>query len=192
MMSSMRGRATWLGATRLIVVCAGWLATAAVSGCQQDEVSAQASQAPTVRFELSAAAAGKVEQALASYENIRAKLAKDELAVAEDAATLEASATAASALTSADGQAVLNALAAAAKALKGMPTSDADALRKSFGEVSRQVVALIAAVPALAQGRFAFSCPMAQGFQKWVQTKPQIDNPYMGKKMLTCGSATTF
>lgn len=189
MMSSTRGRAAWLGATRLVLVSAACLATAAVSGCQHDEASAQVA---VVRFELSAAAAGKVEQALASYENIRAKLAKDDLAIAEDATTLEASATAASALTSADGQAVLSALATAAKALKRMSTSDADALRKSFGEVSRHVVALITAVPALAQGRFVFSCPMAQGFEKWVQTKPQIDNPYMGKKMLTCGSATTF
>jgi membrane fusion protein, copper/silver efflux system len=33
---------------------------------------------------------------------------------------------------------------------------------------------------------------MAEGFEKWVQTSEEISNPFMGKRMLACGSASTW
>jgi hypothetical protein len=169
-----------------------WSALTALSGlgCGQDAASAQQGSVAVV---LSAEAQGKVDQALAAYENVRAKLAKDDVTgIVADAGNLERASNEAAALATGSGQSVLKALSAAAKALKDINKSDADEVRKSFGEVSRRVVALIAAVPSLQRGRFVFSCPMAQGYQKWVQTKSQVDNPYMGTHMLTCGSANDW
>ena len=37
------------------------------------------------------------------------------------------------------------------------------------------------------EGRYAFECPMAKGYQKWVQTTPNLQNPYFGSEMLSCG-----
>ncbi len=45
--------------------------------------------------------------------------------------------------------------------------------------------------PSLRSGRFLFLCPMASGYKKWVQTTPTLNNPYWGKRMLTCGSQLT-
>ena len=169
------------------------LAVMALSvACNREEASAQ--PAPAVKsFALVAAAASPVEQSLASYENVRAKLAKDDVAgITIDVGTLETAAGQAAAVAGPDGQPVLMAIAQAAKALKDMPKTDADAVRKAFGELSQRVVTLLVAVPALRQGRFVFRCPMAQGYQKWIQSSGTIDNPYMGKKMLTCGSASDW
>ncbi len=35
----------------------------------------------------------------------------------------------------------------------------------------------------------AFECPMAgkYGFKRWLQYDSEMENPYMGRKMLTCG-----
>lgn len=157
-------------------------------GCQQENVSAQPGA-----VSLPVAAQGKVEQALASYDNVRARLAKDDISgIVTDTANLQRAADEAAALTSGAGQSMLKSLAAAARALKDINKSNADEVRKSFGEVSRHVVTLLRAVPTLQAGRFVLHCPMAQGYQKWVQTKAQVDNPYMGTRMLTCGSASDW
>ena len=37
-----------------------------------------------------------------------------------------------------------------------------------------------------------FACPMVQIYQKWVQREEKMATPYMGKKMLECGSANEW
>jgi Cu(I)/Ag(I) efflux system membrane fusion protein len=64
--------------------------------------------------------------------------------------------------------------------------------RSAFGDLSRAFVQLLAAAPPLRQGRHIFECPMAEGYQKWVQVSSEMANPYMGKKMLKCGSEATW
>ncbi|MCB9756702.1 MAG: DUF3347 domain-containing protein [Myxococcales bacterium] len=121
-------------------------------------------------------------QALERYESIRSKLAADDGALQDDAG----------ALASAAREAKRDALAAAADSLTKLPAEDLAALRKQFGEVSKEVVKLIAETPALQEGRHVFACPMAQGYQKWVQREEKMANPYMGTKMLECGSASEW
>jgi Cu(I)/Ag(I) efflux system membrane fusion protein len=75
-----------------------------------------------------------------------------------------------------------------AAATKGGGAVDLKAARLAFGELSRGLVAVIAADPALQAGRFLFECPMAAGYQRWIQTSATMMNPYMGKRMLECGS----
>jgi hypothetical protein len=154
-------------------------------------VRAQAEQAPRNT------AAEPFTALLSAYEAIRAKLASDQVAaIGSDAASLQAAATQAdAAATQADKNASaplrkpLRSLAAAAKQLKDMPKKDADAVRRAFGELSRHVVALLAAEPKLRVGRHLFQCPMAPGYGQWVQSGDKLDNPYMGKRMPRCGSA---
>ncbi len=64
---------------------------------------------------------------------------------------------------------------------------DIEAARLSYGELSRAMVTLASRVPALREGRHVFMCPMAKGYQKWLQKEPSLRNPYFGAKMLTCG-----
>lgn len=67
-----------------------------------------------------------------------------------------------------------------------------DALRLAYGELSKPLVALASAVPALREGRHVFECPMAKGYQKWLQAEPSLRNPYFGAKMLTCGEESVW
>ena len=62
-------------------------------------------------------------------------------------------------------------------------------VRVAYGDLSRAVVAIIATDASLMQGRFLFECPMAKGYKRWVQVKPEMENPYMGQRMLACGSS---
>lgn len=167
--------------------------TLVVSGCQNEEASAQ--PAPKVLKDVTPAVLAQAEQVLASYENVRDRLAKDDLAgIVPDLEKLEAAAAqgATLATNSADAKNMLKAIGGASKSLREMDRSNADEARKSFGELSRHVVALLVAVPSLQAGRFVFQCPMAQGYGKWVQTTAQLANPYMGTHMLACGSSTDW
>jgi hypothetical protein len=61
--------------------------------------------------------------------------------------------------------------------------------RKTFGGLSRHTIALLDANPSLAAGRRVFECPMvADGFNRWIQTSPRVENPYFGTEMSSCGS----
>lgn len=130
--------------------------------------------------------------ALASYERIRLSLAKDVIAKASaDAAALERDARAVAKADTARSEAWTS-LADAAKALHGMSNEDADAVRNSFGKVSEHLVSALAEDNEAAKGLHVFECPMAQGYKKWVQSAAKIENPYMGTRMPSCGSASDW
>lgn len=166
--------------------------------CEQREQSSEVREPPAkIAANLSrepsaseAAAPIELTAVLAAYEDIRSRLADDQLAhLAPAVELLQRSATDAVAKTRAEVSVHLKAAATASKAMLAVPADDAPGVRKAFGEVSRAVVALVGAEPALARGRHLFECPMAAGYRKWVQTGETISNPYMGKAMLTCGAA---
>jgi threonine/homoserine/homoserine lactone efflux protein len=55
---------------------------------------------------------------------------------------------------------------------------------------------VLLAVPFSLIGAFwliyhVFECPMAKGYKRWVQPTDELENPYMGQEMLTCGSEVT-
>jgi hypothetical protein len=85
----------------------------------------------------------------------------------------------------------LEALAAAAEALP-QAGEELGAVRQKFANVSQHLVGVIAAEPSLAEGRYVFECPMVEGYQKWVQAKNEIANPYMGSAMLDCGMVSKW
>lgn len=129
--------------------------------------------------------------ALSHYETLRAALAADDLKpVAGAAAQLAEVAKVASEKASGSAKASLEGIAKTSLELKNK--SEIDAARLTFGEVSKHLVGLVAAEPELQRDRYVFECPMAKGYKKWVQTKTALENPYMGKKMLECGSKTDW
>jgi len=142
---------------------------------------------------LSAAACGKGEVAkndqpavvtvveraplVAGYEALRDRFADDDLTGAL------ASAASYAKVAGAAGEA---SVAAQAEAIAKAP--DLVKARGAFGELSKAYIEALTKKPELAAGLFAFRCPMAEGYQKWVQVDETMKNPYMGKKMLECGS----
>jgi Cu(I)/Ag(I) efflux system membrane fusion protein len=132
------------------------------------------------------------EDALGYYEQMRAALAADDGSQVPATAQLLAKASLQAAEASSDRRSELSDLAAAAEKLGATPSSDMRALRSGFGDVSRAVVTLIVADESLAGDRYIFRCPMAMGYKKWVQTSPELENPYMGSRMLHCGSKTRW
>ncbi len=132
-----------------------------------------------------------VAEVLGGYEGIRAKLAADDGAIAEDAKALAAAASTA-ASNAGDLGPKLEAIGVASTGLAETPADDIDAVRKQYGEVSKALVDLLTTDPALQQGKFLFECPMAKGYQKWVQNEEKMANPYMGTKMLECGSKSDW
>jgi hypothetical protein len=132
------------------------------------------------------------EDALVYYEEIRAALARDDGSEVPTNAMLLAKAAEQAAEGSSDTRAELQELVATAEKLGAIPNSDMRSLRGAFGEVSRAVVSLIVADESLANDRYIFRCPMARGYKKWVQTRAELENPYMGSRMLRCGAKTRW
>ena len=131
----------------------------------------------------SKAAPASLAPALDAYETIRIALAGDDL----DAATAGATA-----LGDAAKAASLDALTSAAEGLGAAPAGDADAVRKAFGSASQALIDALAKDPELRKTLHVFECPMAQGYGKWVQRGEKLENPYMGKSMPNCGSASKW
>ncbi len=127
-----------------------------------------------------------LDPVLAAYERARALLASDQTeGLAAVAADLRKAATTA-AVAVPGHKAHLQAVATAAPALAS--SADLAAARKAFGEISRPLVALVQADAGLAKRLHIFNCSMADGYGDWVQPSASIENPYMGKKMLACGT----
>jgi hypothetical protein len=79
-------------------------------------------------------------------------------------------------------------LETAALALAAAPADDIAATRLAFGAVSESVVAMLMSAPDAAKDYHLFECPMAKGYKRWAQPGAELQNPYMGAKMLSCGS----
>lgn len=119
----------------------------------------------------------RVDTIANGYEIVRDALAKDDLERARKASTQVAKVA---------GEA--EPIRVAAASLGG--AQDIAAARLAFGELSKAYLAWLVANPDSAKGLHAFRCPMAKGYQKWVQRTETMENPYMGQKMLECGGPT--
>ena len=120
---------------------------------------------------------------LNQYESVRAALAADDLAAAKKAAheivtsaPLEAPAK--------EGEAKHE--GGAIEAAKSLSTADSlESAREAFKTVSKRAVHLA----GNKKGFYHVHCPMVPKEEgDWVQTTKQISNPYMGKKMASCGT----
>jgi membrane fusion protein, copper/silver efflux system len=81
-------------------------------------------------------------------------------------------------------------VAKAAEAMKGHPL---DHQRRMFSMLGERVIALADALPpsrTVAETLYVMNCPMAPGGAKgdWVQTSPDVANPFFATEMKTCGT----
>lgn len=142
------------------------LSASLVSACAKPEAPAPAAQPEA-----------KVRPRLVlGYDAIREGLAIDSLEVTREAAKE---------LLTQDG--LPEGMKLPLEAFRTAP--DLEAARLVFGDLSKAYLTHIAATPALQnEGLIAFRCPMAKGYQRWVELKEPMRNPYMGKVMLDCGA----
>ncbi len=132
--------------------------------------------------------------AFAGYEQLRAELARDELRAAAEvgpalATTLEEALARDPNVPAALGKA-LEASRDAARQLGA--EKDLEVARRTFGVVSQGLVQAAMADPRVADGWSLFECPMADGYKRWLQPEAQMANPYMGRRMLKCGSTLSL
>jgi hypothetical protein len=109
---------------------------------------------------------------LNAYHKVHEALAKDDLAGAKKAASeLAEKATPAKCVSTAKHAGEL------------AQSTSLESAREHFKPISEECIKMAEGV----DGQYVFSCPMAK--TEWLQTdSKQVSNPYMGKKMPTCGS----
>ncbi len=129
-----------------------------------------------------------------AYEEIRVRLAQDQLdGVGAAGKRLAGSLNVALAALPSAPEPVRSRISAGVHASEQLEKApDLEAARRSFSIVSETLVSLAAADKRLAKERHVYECPMAKGFNKWLQPSDRMENPYMGTKMLTCGSESTW
>lgn len=162
-------------------------ATPPVSGANS---ATAAELQPLPKFDLSETAVVVLQRGLDAYERARAALAKDRL---DGLATYgrelaEAFRAATGGVASAPEDVRKRFDLAANQAERLASSQNLDEARAQFGDVSRFVLALMLADKRLQTGWHRFDCSMAQNFGGWVQRTSEIENPYMGTKMATCGT----
>jgi Cu(I)/Ag(I) efflux system membrane fusion protein len=83
-------------------------------------------------------------------------------------------------------------LAEHADTLTGDVPDDLHAARVGFGRISHEMFVLLnenGGATLFGQDVFAFHCGMAKvGYENWLWWSPEKHNPYMGQRMLTCGT----
>ena len=189
---------TLLNSTLLAVLGA----TLALAGCSKDDKeaigqpaasasedqAAKVDPAPTVKA-VPAAAEHFAAVMMSSYEKCRSLLASDTTEGIDDctAGMIEAAKGAHTKAPEAAHEPI-GAVVKAAEALAAAPADDIEAVRLGFGELSKDLIAMLDSAPEVAATYHVFECPMAKGYQRWAQPDAELANPYMGSSMLTCGS----
>jgi len=77
----------------------------------------------------------------------------------------------------------------AAESLEGLLSGDIAKARDAFKVLSRAMAGFIKGPgreAALSSGMKLYYCPMAD--ERWIQREGDLQNPYLGKDMLICGS----
>ncbi|MBF5046471.1 efflux RND transporter periplasmic adaptor subunit [Aggregicoccus sp. 17bor-14] len=153
--------------------------------------------APTAQAQaaLPPAALDAVRTAFAAAEGVRTLLARDSVeGLAPRAeATVQALRTATGALPAGSAPSLAAELNAGTEAASRLAHATAlPEARTHFAALSQRLEALARMDPRLQQGWVIYSCPMTKGPARWVQRPGALANPYMGEKMLACGTAVAW
>lgn len=132
--------------------------------------------------------------AFEAYEAARALLAQDAMeGLAARAGELKTALQQAAEATQGDGTPLTAWLQQGADAAAHLASAkDAEAARQHFARVSEALIALASADPRLQEGWHVFECPMVDGVNQWLQREPKLENPYMGRRMLACGTPSDW
>lgn len=132
--------------------------------------------------------AGGMTAILRDYERVRAALAADDgRPVAAAARSISSRARALEGEAPSVTARLLRVVRDKAGRLARANAGDLPALRPAFGHLSAALIALIEANPELGRGMHVFACPMVDGEGRWLQPNTELENPYMGQRMLQCG-----
>jgi len=136
----------------------------------------------------------RLRSALDIYEQCRANLADDRMeGLSDQAFRLTEALNEAGTHVPSTRPRVKQLIEEAVRASESMaPAGDLAAARTAFANVSRALMALAQMDLALVQGWHAFSCPMVEGFNRWMQPSPELENPFMGRAMPSCGTPSDW
>ncbi len=134
-----------------------------------------------------------LRSAVDAAERTRAALARDDVAGIPEAATsiaqaLKAAASAAPKDRSDLGEALSHAASEAEHLARQKSLDDT---RKAFAGFNADFLPLVGADARLASGLHVFECPMFD-HARWMQRAETAQNPYLGTKMLSCGTASSW
>jgi hypothetical protein len=172
----------------LLLVCSLALASGLLCACSKEKDK----DTDSSQSSLPAATRASIEQAVSAYEVIREALAEDRSDVGAEAEALAAAAREGAATAPKSFSGLLEDLSSAAEQLARVKGGDLAAARQAFGGLSRALIVLLSEDVTLQRGRYVYECPMAEGYKKWVQVSKGRSNPYMGSKMLQCGTEAAF
>lgn len=182
-MSRLASRALALAAALVVFAVAGFLLL---------RRSSPPAPPPAVVSSLPDAALPALQLAFSGYEQVRLALAGDDFSQVAGPAQALSSALAEAEAPLASSPGTLTLLKGARTAADHLGAAkDLASARTAFGELSRAMLPLSGADPRIAQGWTTFQCPMATGFDRWMQPDDQMANPYMGTRMLKCGTVVT-
>lgn len=155
------------------------------------------SQRATLEQVVGEQVASGLRQVLDTYYQLSAALADDK--IGEVNQRLAALAAASLSLASTASNEVDGTLSSDAKTfadlmgdLSNSPVQDAIDARTRFGRISHELTKLLTdhgGKTLFGNDLFQFECGMAKvGYERWLWWSPEIHNPYMGQKMLNCGT----
>jgi Cu(I)/Ag(I) efflux system membrane fusion protein len=131
--------------------------------------------------------------AMDAYERARGKLAGDDAQVAVDArAIADAMRAVHDALPSARADLIDMATATREAAEHLSAASTIDETRRDFAALSACLIPLVGVDSRLAAGWHVFECGMFDGHPRWMQRRNEPDNPYMGMRMPSCATPSSW
>jgi Cu(I)/Ag(I) efflux system membrane fusion protein len=131
--------------------------------------------------------------AMDAYERARAKLAGDDMGVAADARAIADAMRAVQGVLPAARPDLVDATAAAREAAEPLAAASAkDEIRRDFAALSSRLIPLVGVDARLTAGWHVFECSMFEGRPRWMQRSSGPDNPYMGTRMPSCATASSW
>ncbi|GAA4469677.1 hypothetical protein [Novipirellula rosea] len=159
-----------------------------LAGCQTDENVAGLNESPPSTTAANASAAentSDVDALVKSYLDLRKTLAEDKSdGIAVKVAAIGEKAKPLFNSDNADVERVAKAIATSAEP----KPEDLVAARKAYQSISASMIELVKIASPSNQAvseLYVAYCPMVKA--SWLQTTEEIENPYMGQKMLSCG-----
>jgi Cu(I)/Ag(I) efflux system membrane fusion protein len=135
-----------------------------------------------------------LRSAMDAYERARAQLVGDDAhAVPTDARAMAEALRAVHDALPPGRQDLIDATTAAREAAEHLGgATTVEETRRDFAALSTRLLPLLGADARLTAGWHVFECPMFEGHPHWMQRAAGPDNPYMGARMPSCGSAATW
>ena len=166
---------------------------AAASGPMEEAPKEMAEMDMTPKQPLPKDSAEAVEKLLTSYEKVRGILAQDSIEgiapAAEQMKAALAQLRSPQLMPAERKDAYEEKLAELERCVAVLPPPDLESARKQFGAISAALIDLFKSFPPpLEQPLHVVHCPMwTKSPANWLQAEKEIQNPFMGQQMLSCG-----